>query len=368
MSSQWGRNIRISLFGESHGAAIGITIDGLPAGYAISEEATAAFMQRRAPGWMPWSTPRRETDSVEIVSGLYKGRTTGSPLCGLIRNTDQRSHDYPDRMNHPRPGHADLTADIRYGGFQDHRGGGHFSGRLTAPLTFAGAVCSQIIQSANIWTASRIVAIAGIEDQPFSGSSPDFKAYRAVAAKEFPVLNDAVGRNMIDVIRDAREAGDSVGGLVEGVIVGLPAGLGDPVFDSVESRLSSLLYGIPAVKGVSFGSGFRSAGMYGSSNNDEMVMENGDVRYLSNHAGGILGGLTTGEPVVFTVAFKPTPSIKRTQKTLDLEKQETIEYSVGGRHDPCIVPRAVPVVEAAAALFALDLLNDRRVVFDERNN
>jgi chorismate synthase len=356
MGSIWGESLRVSLFGESHGPAIGVVLDGLPAGFALSLEALDQFMQRRAPGRTPWSTARQEQDQVEILSGLYQGRTSGTPLAALIRNTDSRSGDYHELSRKPRPGHADLTAGFRYGGFQDSRGGGHFSGRLTAPLTCAGAICSQILAVFGIRLAAHALSIADVADDPFDPLQPDWLRLAGLAAKLMPVQDDAAGARMAEAVDAARQAGDSVGGVVEGLIDGMPPGLGDPIFGGLESRLASLLFGIPAVKGVDFGAGFAAAGMLGSTHNDEPCLDGPKIRLRSNHCGGILGGISTGMPVVFRVAIKPTPSIARRQYTVDLLLGQETDLTVTGRHDPCIVPRAVPVVEAAAAVWALDCL------------
>ncbi len=367
MSSCWGRNIKISLFGESHGPGIGVTVHGLPAGHLLDEARIEAFMQRRAPGRLPWSTNRREADEVEILSGLFRGRTTGAPLCGLIRNHDQRPYDYKDKLSRPRPGHADLTAELRYQGFQDHRGGGHFSGRLTAPLTFAGAVCQQIIETKQIRTAAHILSIGGLSEASFSTVDLDDELIDRLSQEDFPTLDPALGLRMIERIRAARATGDSVGGVVEGTIIGLPAGLGNPLFEGVAARLASLLFGLPAVKGVDFGAGFAAADMLGSQHNDPMFFEGERIRQQTNHAGGTLGGITTGEALVFRAAFKPTPSIRKEQQTVDLHTGEEVLLATRGRHDPCVVPRAVPVVDAAAALFALDLLLDRGWAHDTKD-
>lgn len=358
MSSIWGHNLKVSLFGESHGPAIGVVLDGLPAGFALDEAAIAAYQRRRAPGRAPWATGRREADAAEILSGYFEGHTTGAPLAALIRNTDTRSADYEELRLKPRPGHADLTAMARYRGYQDPRGSGHFSGRLTAPLTFAGAVCSQILRQKGIWTAAHALEIAGIRDLPFDGVQPDPDLLAGLAEKLMPVLDDEKGARMAAAVEEARLAGDSVGGIVEALIWGLPAGLGDPMFDGLESRLASLIFGIPAVKGLEFGSGFEAVRMPGSVHNDIPVVRDKAIRFLSNNSGGIQGGISNGMPVWFRVAFKPAASIAQEQQTINLASMTEDRLAVRGRHDPCIVPRAVPVVEAAAAVFALDLLLD----------
>jgi chorismate synthase len=356
MGSIWGQHLKISIFGESHGAGIGVVLDGLPSGHQLDLDKIQKFAQRRAPGQNAWSTHRQEADQAEILSGVYKGRVTGAPLAALIRNSDTRSADYDEARVKPRPGHADLTGMARYAGFQDPRGGGHFSGRLTAPLTFAGALCSQILQTKGIRLACHIYEIAGIRDTAFDAVQPDINQLTALADKVFPVIDDQAGQAMIDAIEAARLNSDSVGGIVEAMIWGLPAGIGDPMFDGLESRLSSLIFGIPAVRGIEFGTGFAAAGMTGSAHNDVPVIQSKSIRFRTNHSGGIQGGISNGMPLVFRVAFKPTPSIGKEQQTINLETMSEDTLAVKGRHDPCIVPRAVPVVEAAAAVFALDVL------------
>ncbi|MBP7401669.1 MAG: chorismate synthase [Clostridia bacterium] len=356
MSSIWGTSIRVSVFGESHGPGIGVVVDGFPAGIPLDLECAAEFMKRRAPGRTPWSTARREEDLPEILSGIYRGTTTGSPIAAMIRNTDVRPGDYAPHETLPRPGHADYAARLRYDGFNDPRGGGHFSGRLTAPLTFAGALCLQWLSREGIRVYAHAARIAGVEDAPVDPADPDETALAAVAGKRMPVLSDAAGEAMARAVEQARMDTDSVGGIVEGVVLGMPAGLGDPMFLGLEARFASLLFSIPAVKGVGFGDAFAVADARGSSNNDCPGMEEGAVRMRTNHAGGIDGGIANGMPVVFRVAFKPTPSIGRRQDTVDLERREDAEITIAGRHDPCIVPRAVPVVEACAALVVADVL------------
>ena len=358
MSSIWGNNLQVSLFGESHGPVIGMVLHGLPAGYSLDEAELARFMQRRAPGRTPWSTSRKEEDKAEIVSGFYQGKTTGTPLTALIRNTDTHSDDYSDLISRPRPGHADLTGMARYRGFQDPRGSGHFSGRITAGLTFAGAVCAQIIRTRGIRSSAHVLEIDGIGDLAFDSVQPDLQQLDLLADRPFPVLDEAAGRSMIEAVRAAQQDGDSVGGIVETLIIGLPAGLGDPMFDGLESRLASLMFGIPAVKGLDFGAGFAAARMRGSVHNDVPVVRDRSIRFLSNHGGGIQGGISNGMPILFRAVIRPPASIAREQQTINLSRMEADRLAIVGRHDPCIVPRVVPVIEAAAALFALDVLLD----------
>ncbi len=365
MGSMWGNRLKISLFGESHGPGIGVVIDGLPAGQPVDQALLRRAAVRRAPGRTPWSTPRKEEDEAEILSGVYQERTTGAPLAAIIRNTDTRSRDYAELQKKPRPGHADLTGMARYRGFQDPRGSGHFSGRITAPLTFAGAICSQILQQQGIFIAAHLREIAGIEDRPFDPVNPDQMEYRCIADKDFPVLDDMAGEKMIAAVLKARDEENSVGGIVETIIWGLPAGLGDPMFGGLESRLSSLVYGIPAIKGLEFGTGFAAARMHGAEHNDVPYFQGKQIRFKTNHSGGIQGGISTGMPIVFRAAIKPTSSIARCQDTINLETRMNDTLCVEGRHDPCIAPRVVPVVEAAAAVFALDLLLDSAASFED---
>ena len=355
MSSEFGRLIKISVFGQSHGEAIGVVIDGLPAGEAVDMEELAAFLDRRRPGKSPLSTSRQEADAPEFLSGLVDGVTCGAPLCAVIRNSGQRSGDYRELAQRPRPAHADYTARVKWGGHADMRGGGHFSGRLTAPLCIAGGIAKQILARRGVHVGAHLAAVGTVEDAPFP-LYPSPALFAAVAAKQLPVIEDGAGERMQALILTARQEQDSVGGVVECAAVGLPAGLGEPMFGGVENRLAAALFGIPAVKGVEFGAGFAAARLRGSEANDPFVLQDGDVRTAGNHAGGILGGITDGMPVVARVAVKPTPSIARPQRTVDLAATEEAELSIHGRHDPCIAHRAVPVVEAVTAAVLLDLL------------
>ncbi len=355
MSSEFGKILRVSVFGQSHGKAIGVLMDGLPAGEAIDLEELYAFLDRRRPGKSPLSTARKETDTPVFLSGLEDGQTCGAPLCAVIENADQRSKDYSELRDKPRPGHADYTAAVKWGGQADTRGGGHFSGRLTAPLCVAGGIAKQILARQGIFVGAHLAAVAGTTDQPFP-LYPSPELFAAVAGKPFPVLDDETGERMQAAILAAKNDLDSVGGVIECAAVGLPAGLGDPMFEGVENRLAAAIFGIPAVKGLEFGAGFGAAALRGSENNDPFIMKNGAVRAETNHAGGILGGITTGLPIVLRAAFKPTPSIGRSQRTVSLSAMENAELTVHGRHDPCIAHRAVPVVEAVTAAVLLDML------------
>ncbi len=358
MSSEFGKNLRVSIFGQSHAPAIGVVVDGLPAGEAVDLEELHAFLQRRAPGRTDTSTPRREEDFPKILSGLVNGRTCGAPLAAVIENTNTRSRDYEELKDVPRPGHADYTAQVRYGGFQDVRGGGHFSGRLTAPLCIAGGICIQLLARRGIEVAAHIRSVFQTEDRPFDPLGESSETLRRLRQAPFPVLEAGKGEEMRCVILEARSLKDSVGGTVECIVQNLPAGLGGGMFGGADSRLAGVLLGIPAVKGVEFGAGFQAARLRGSQNNDPFYMEGDRVRTRSNRAGGILGGITTGMPLIFQAAFKPTPSIALEQESVSLSRGEDRPLTVHGRHDPCIVPRAVPVVEAAAAAVVLDLLLD----------
>lgn len=355
MSSTWGNRLRLSIFGESHGGGIGVVLDGLPSGIPIDWDEVLFQMARRAPRRDSVSTARREADVPEVLSGLYNGHTEGTPLCAVIRNTDLRSSDYEKISHVPRPGHADFTAEARYHGFQDPRGGGHFSGRLTAPMVFAGAVCRQALSKRGVTIGAHILSIGRARDRSFDPVAVNAPLLDRLTVRRFPVLEQEVEQRMREVVAAAASQQDSVGGVVECAAVGLPAGLGSPIFDGVENRLASILFGIPAVKGLEFGAGFGAAELRGSENNDPFMVEDGAVRTASNRHGGILGGITSGMPLIFRLAFKPTPSIARPQQSVDLKAKTPATLSVRGRHDPCVVLRAVPVAEALAAVCLLDL-------------
>ena len=352
MSNVFGEKVKITLFGESHGNGIGAVIDGLPSGFAIDFDALARDMARRAPGSSPLSTTRREADEVEVLSGVFEGKTTGAPLAVLIRNTNTRSGDYQPHL--PRPSHADYVADVKYGGCQDYRGGGHFSARVTAPLVWAGSLARQILEQKGVSLAAHIARIGAVEDTRFT--QPDAALLQALPNKPFPVLDDSVAEKMTAEVLAAKAEADSVGGIVECAAVGLPVGLGEPFFDSMESKLSHLLFSIPAVKGVEFGDGFALSAMRGSDANDPLRMQDGRVVTATNRNGGINGGITNGMPLIVRAAFKPTPSIGKEQQTVDLRTGENATLQIHGRHDPCIVPRAVPIVEASVALCLLDAM------------
>ena len=327
MSSTYGENLKISIFGQSHSEAIGVVIDGLPAGFEVDMDELNEFLSRRAPGQGKHTTSRKEPDRPEFLSGLVGNKTCGAPLAAVIRNTNTRSSDYDNIRDIPRPGHADFAARIKYGGAEDVSGGGHFSGRLTAPLCIAGGIALQILKEKGITVKAEIKEIGGKRE--------DF----------------------LETIEEARLDADSVGGIVECVIVGVPAGYGNPMFGGVENKIASCVFGIPAVKGVEFGAGFETARMRGSENNDEFYYdEDGGIRTRTNNHGGILGGITTGMPIVFRAAFKPTPSIGKPQKSISFSEKKDTVLEIKGRHDPCVVTRAVPCVEAAAAITVLDII------------
>lgn len=364
MSSTYGENLKLSIFGQSHGPAIGMTLDGIPAGLKVDLTALQDFLNRRAPGQNDWSTPRREEDRPEFLAGILDGYTSGAPIAAVIHNKNTRSGDYQNLKDFPRPGHADYTAQIKYGGFQDSAGGGHFSGRLTAPLCIAGGLCKQWLEEMGIQIGAHIVSIGGESD--YAAVDPLAPQLDQIG-KDFPVLTPAAAERMRQTIAKAKADGDSVGGIIECCITGLPAGIGEPMFGGVESRIAQIVYGIPAVKSVSFGAGYSVAFMRGSQCNDAFTVENGQIRTLTNHAGGILGGITNGMPVIFQAAVKPTPSISRLQQSVSLGVGIVQPLEIKGRHDPCIVPRAVPVMEAAAAIAIFDLIlgntkTDRRKV------
>lgn len=356
MSSTWGNIIRLSVFGESHGEGIGVVLDGLPSGEPVDMEEVAVQMARRAPGRDMASTPRKESDAPTVLSGLLGGHTTGAPLCAVIYNKNTRSQDYESLRMNPRPGHADYTGFVRYRNAHDVRGGGHFSGRLTAPLVFAGAVCRQMLERRGVMIGGHVYSIAGIADTPFDPVRVDADQLKTLSQTYFPLVSQAKEAEMRVAIEKARLDCDSVGGVAEVAAIGLPAGLGSPMFGGVENRLASLLFGIPAMRGLEFGAGFAASSMRGSQHNDPFCVKDGKVATVTNNHGGVLGGITSGMPLIFRAAFKPTPSIAREQQTVDLAAMKEVPLSVHGRHDPCIVPRAVPVTEAAAAVVLMDLM------------
>ena len=358
MSSVWGDNIKLSIFGESHGKAIGITIDGLPPGIQLDMDHIKMAMERRAPGRDELSTSRLEKDEFEILSGYFMDKTSGSPLTAIIRNTNIDSKDYEKTKNLPRPGHGDFPGNRKYFGHNDYRGGGHFSARLTAPLVFAGAIASQILKTKGIIIGSHIKSIGQVVDSSFNYCELSPKLLESLKSKRLATIDEEKAKIMERLILDTREEKDSIGGVVEVGVINPIVGLGNPFFDSVESKLSQMIFSIPGVKGIEFGRGFDITKMKGSQANDEYYMEEDSVKSYTNNNGGILGGLSNGMPIIFRVALKPTPSIGKVQRTIDMAKNENSEIQIDGRHDPCIVVRAVPVLEAATALVILDLLMD----------
>ncbi len=357
MSSTWGERIKISVFGGSHTEAIGVTLDGIPAGVHIDFDKLLLQMKRRAPGQDETATPRKESDTPEILCGIIENVTTGEPITAIIRNKNQHSKDYEALRFTPRPGHADYTAHVKYGGKNDIRGGGHFSGRLTAPIVFAGAVCRQMLEARGITIGAHVGSVGKVHDEAFDTVNVGAECLNRLNKEYFPVINLKAKEKMYSEIRLASDKGDSIGGTVECAVVGVEAGAGEPMFGGVENKLASIMYGIPAVKGVEFGAGFGLSEMLGSEGNDAFRFdETGKVKTVTNNVGGILGGITTGMPVVFRVAFKPTPSVSVKQETVNLKTRENVEIEIKGRHDPCIVPRAAPVVEAAAAIAIADML------------
>ena len=363
MSTSYGKNINITVYGGSHDAEIGVIAKGLPAGLAFSEKELSALMQRRAPGRNAYSTPRKEADEPIFLSGVTFEDDAcvlnGEEIHAVIRNTNQRSSDYTATAFVPRPSHADFAARMKYGEAVDLRGGGHFSGRLTAPLCIIGGICLQELAARGIHIAAHIDSIGGISDDRFDAVSVSEEEFALLKEREdFPVLNAQSGDEMRTLIEEVRAEGDSVGGVIECAAIGLPAGLGEHMFDGVENRLSQILFGIPAVKGVEFGNGFACATLRGSQNNDAFAIDGGRIVTKTNRAGGILGGMTSGMPLVFRVAIKPTPSIAMEQESVDMISMQPTRLAIKGRHDPCIVPRAIPVVEAVTAIALLDLLLD----------
>ena len=355
MSSTYGERFRFTIFGQSHSPAIGVTMEGIPAGFAIDMDKLQAFLDRRAPGKSPTATARKETDQPEFLSGLVGNVTCGAPITAIIRNTNTRSADYDNLRDCPRPGHADYTAHIRYDGHQDVAGGGHFSGRLTAPLCIAGGICLQLLEQMGITIAAHIQSIETVADFQFDPVEISSAELKALTQKPFPVIRDSAAEAMHEAILTAKAQGDSVGGVIECAAVGLPAGWGDPMFGGMENRIAQIVFGIPAIRGIEFGTGFAAAGLRGSVHNDPWYTHvTGEVRTKTNHHGGVLGGITSGMPLIFRAAVKPTPSIAMEQDSVSLSRGEDQKLVIHGRHDPCIVPRAVPVMEAAAAAAIYD--------------
>ena len=356
MSSTYGDKIKISVFGESHGNGIGVVIDGLPAGVKIDMDSVLVQMSRRAPGKDKTATPRKESDLPKVLSGMLGDTLTGAPLCAVIENTNTRSGDYGNLLSCPRPGHSDYTAFVKYNGANDIRGGGHFSGRLTAPIVFAGAICRQILAQKGIKIAAHINSIGNVSDEPFNPVSIDDTLIDRLNKSSFALIDNSVEEKMRNEVENARMSLDSIGGTIECAVTGIEAGIGEPMFDGVEGVIAKAVFGVPAIKGVEFGKGFELSKMRGSQSNDSFRYVDGKVVTETNNCGGILGGITNGMPIIFRAAVKPTPSIAQKQKTVDLQKKENAELEVHGRHDPCIVPRAVPVIEAVTAIAIANLM------------
>lgn len=357
MSSTYGDKIKISVFGESHGNGIGVVIDGLPAGIKIDIDKVLVQMARRAPGKDKTATPRLEKDFPNVLSGMLDNTLTGAPLCAVIENTNTRSGDYSNLLSCPRPGHSDYAAFVKYNGANDIKGGGHFSGRITAPIVFAGAVCRQILEQKGIKIAAHIASIGNVTDEYFNPVEIKDSLIEKLNLSAFALIDDSAEQKMRDEVEKARTSLDSVGGTIECVVTGIEAGIGDPMFDGVEGVIAKAVFGVPAIKGIEFGKGFELAKLRGSQSNDPFRYKDGKVVTETNNMGGILGGITNGMPVIFRAAVKPTPSISQKQKTVDLQKKENAELEIHGRHDPCIVPRAVPVIEAVTAIAIINMMN-----------
>ena len=349
--------MRYSIFGESHGSAIGVVLEQVPPGLVLDREAISKEMARRAPGKSPLSTARKEADVPEILSGVFDGKTTGTPLCAIIHNSDHHSKDYAKTRFLARPSHGDYTGFVRYQGCNDYRGGGHFSGRLTAPLVFAGAVAKQLLAQRGITVGAHISQIGTVKDKSFADTQLTPTLFQTLSEKAFPTVDDQAGAAMQAEILQVREELDSIGGAIQCAVLGLPVGVGSPDLGcNVEGVLAQHLFAVPAVKGISFGAGFAFASMRGSAANDPFYMDGGQVKTRTNHSGGVNGGISNGMPVLFQVAIRPTPSIGQEQNTINFSTMEDAKLTIQGRHDPCIVHRAVPVIEAAAALAICELL------------
>lgn len=358
MRANFGEQFKLTIFGESHGPSIGVVVDGVPAGTPIDEADIAFHMARRAPGNDPTATARKEADSVKLLSGVLDGRATGAPICGMIENTNVRSGDYAQLRAKMRPGHADYAGFVKYGGYNDPRGGGHFSGRMTAPLVFAGSIARHLLTQKGITIGAHIASVVGCSDAAFDPVHINAQTLLQLHKSHFPLLNPTCEGDMRAQIEAARSDGDSVGGVIECAAVGVPAGIGSPFFGSVESVVSTLGFSIPAIKAIEFGDGMALASLRGSQANDPMYMDGSQVRAYTNHNGGITGGITNGMPVIMRAAVKPTPSIAKEQKTVDVLSGANTLLSVAGRHDPCIVPRAVVVIESILAIALCELMMD----------
>lgn len=354
MSFSFGNKIKITIFGQSHSENLGVVMENLPSGFEIDTKKLDAFMERRRGGHDEFSTPRKESDIVKFVSGLSDGKTCGAPLCAIIENTNTKSKDYENLKDVPRPGHADFAAWAKWGDARDVSGGGQFSGRLTAAMCIAGGILIQLYEKQGVHIGAHISSVGNVNDDPFN--SVNITKNDFVGHKPFPAINDEKGELMKEEIRRAKADGDSIGGTIECAICGLAPGLGDTLYGGLESRISSAVFAIPAVKGIEFGIGFKASQMRGSENNDAFYMKDNQIVTKTNNHGGILGGITSGMPVIFRAAFKPTPSISSPQQSVSFSKKENTVLEIKGRHDPCIVKRATVCVEAAAAIAIADIL------------
>ena len=358
--NMYGINLKLKIYGGSHDEKIGMILDGIPAGEPVDMTALAAFMARRAPGKDPYSTKRKEPDKPVFLSGLDEnGVTTGERIEAVIYNTNQHSSDYNSLVDIPRPSHADYAARMKYGDQVDLRGGGHFSGRLTAPMCIAGSICLQMLEKRGISIAAHISSVGNVTDESFDKVNVSKSDLDALHSHGFPTISEEAGAKMRDIIEKARLDCDSVGGTVECAVIGLPVGWGEHMFCGVEGRISSIVFGIPAVKGIEFGLGFGSSALLGSQNNDPFETDGSRIYTKTNNCGGILGGMTNGMPLIFRAALKPTPSIGKEQDSVSLSRKENVKLTISGRHDPCVVPRAVPVFEAAAAIALVDMMLDK---------
>lgn len=355
MKNTFGNSLSVTLFGESHGAAIGCVIDGISPGIEVDKDFISSQMEKRK-GANALSTGRREKDEVKILSGVFEGKTTGTPICIMIENADTKSKDYSETKDIARPSHADYTAECKYGGYQDYRGGGHFSGRITAPLVAAGAIALKALEGKGIKIATHISRCGDIEDREFGSYDDDFALLEAI---DIPVLCEKKREEISALISECRRDGDSIGGVLSTAVTGMPAGVGEPWFDTVESMLSHALFSVPAVKGVEFGAGFSFGEMRGSQANDSFYCEGGTVKTKTNNNGGINGGITNGMPITFRCAVKPTPSIYKKQETVNFKEKTEEELLIEGRHDPAIIHRAVVVIDSVTALTLCDLLISR---------
>jgi len=354
----YGINLKLKIYGGSHSDKIGMTLSGIPAGERIDLDELQRFLSRRAPGNDPYSTKRKESDKPVFLSGLDGNITNGDTIEAVIYNTNQRSGDYDSLRDTPRPSHADFPARIKYGENVDLRGGGHFSGRLTAPMCIAGGICLQILARKGIYIAAHIASIGQITDTCFNKTLVSKTDFDVLHSNIFPVIDQNIGEKMKEKINSVAKEADSIGGTVECAAIGLPIGLGEHMFMGVEGRISSIVFGIPAVKGIEFGLGFGSSYLTGSENNDPFETDGNRIFTKTNNSGGILGGMTNGMPLIFRAAIKPTPSIGKEQDSVSISEMKNVKMTVSGRHDPCIIPRAVPVFEAAAALAITDMILD----------